>query len=121
MIQGGDPNGDGTGGPGYSIKGEFKQNGVTNDLKHKRGVLSMARSNAFDSAGSQFFIMHADSPSLDGGYAAFGRVTEGMEVVDKIAATPNSGPNGAVAEDKKPVMKTVTIDSDIELPEPDKL
>ena len=121
MIQGGDPDGNGTGGPGYHIKGEFEQNGFTNDLKHKRGVLSMARSSAFDSAGSQFFIMHGDYPSLDGGYAAFGQVTSGLEVVDKIAATPNSGPNGAVSESNKPVIATITIDSDIELPEPDKL
>lgn len=86
MIQGGDPNGNGTGGPGYSIKGEFAQNGVVNDLKHTRGVISMARSQNPDSAGSQFFIMHADAPHLDGSYAAFGKVTEGIEVVDKIAS-----------------------------------
>lgn len=119
MIQGGDPDGTGGGGPGYAIKGEFQKNGFTNDLKHERGVLSMARSNNFDSAGSQFFIMHADNASLDGVYAAFGRVTNGMDVVDKIADTPNSGPNGAVAEENKPVMKTVTIDDDTELPQPD--
>ncbi len=86
MIQGGDPKGVGTGGPGYSIKGEFSSNGFANDLKHTRGVLSMARSMMPDSAGSQFFIMHKDSPHLDGQYAAFGKVTEGMEVVDEIAA-----------------------------------
>ena len=85
MIQGGDPQGIGIGGPGYSIKGEFKMNGVQNDLKHTRGVLSMARSMAPDSAGSQFFIMHEDAPHLDGQYAAFGKVIEGIEVVDKIA------------------------------------
>ncbi|WP_099467069.1 peptidylprolyl isomerase [Konateibacter massiliensis] len=85
MIQGGCPNGNGMGGPGYSIKGEFAQNGFTNDLKHDPGVLSMARSMAPDSAGSQFFIMHKTSPHLDGAYAAFGKVTEGLEVVDKIA------------------------------------
>ena len=119
MIQGGDPDGNGSGGPGYSIKGEFVINGFQNDLKHERGVLSMARANAYNSGGSQFFIMHADASSLDGGYAAFGRVTSGMDVVDKIAGTPNSGPNGAVAEDNKPVMKSVTIDNDIELPPPD--
>jgi len=121
MIQGGDPDGAGTGGPGYAIKGEFKANGFTNDLKHQRGVLSIARRNDFNSAGSQFFIMHADNFSLDGLYAAFGRVTSGMDVVDRIADTPNSGPNGAVAEENKPVMKTVTIDVDVSLPDPDKI
>ena len=85
MIQGGDPNGTGTGGPGYSIKGEFAINGVKNDLSHKRGVISMARSMGYDTAGSQFFICHADSTFLDGQYAAFGKVTEGIEVVDAIA------------------------------------
>ena len=86
MIQGGDPEGTGMGGPGYCIKGEFRANGVKNDLKHTRGVLSMARANDPDSAGSQFFIMHADYPSLDGQYAAFGKLIEGIEVVDKIAS-----------------------------------
>ena len=86
MIQGGDPNGIGTGGPGYSIKGEFTANGFRNDLKHTRGVLSMARAMDPDSAGSQFFIMHEDYPSLDGQYAAFGKLIEGIEVVDKIAS-----------------------------------
>ena len=86
MIQGGDPNGDGTGGPGYTIKGEFSANGFKNDLKHTRGVLSMARTMDPDSAGSQFFIMHADYPYLDGQYAAFGKLIEGIEVVDKIAS-----------------------------------
>ncbi len=85
MIQGGDPDGVGTGGPGYSIKGEFAANGVQNDIKHLRGVISMARSQMPDSAGSQFFIMHKDAPHLDGNYAAFGKVTEGIEVVDEIA------------------------------------
>ena len=85
MIQGGDPNGIGTGGPGYSIKGEFAVNGVANDISHKRGVISMARSMSYDSAGSQFFIMHQNSPHLDGAYAAFGKVIEGLDVVDKIA------------------------------------
>lgn len=85
MIQGGDPEGIGIGGPGYCIKGEFKANGVKNDLSHKRGVISMARSSAFDSAGSQFFICDKDDLFLDGQYAAFGKVIEGMEVVDKIA------------------------------------
>ena len=86
MIQGGDPDGIGTGGPGYCIKGEFRANGVKNDLKHTRGVLSMARAMDPDSAGSQFFIMHEDYPSLDGQYAAFGKLIEGIEVVDKIAS-----------------------------------
>ena len=85
MLQGGDPEGTGMGGPGYSIKGEFASNGFKNDLKHTRGVLSMARSQNPNSAGSQFFIMHADSPHLDGQYAAFGKVTKGMEAVDEIA------------------------------------
>lgn len=87
MIQGGCPEGTGTGGPGYSIRGEFSQNGFTNDLKHSPGVLSMARTMAPDSAGSQFFIMHKDSPHLDGAYAAFGKITEGMDIVDRIAET----------------------------------
>lgn len=86
MIQGGCPNGTGTGGPGYGIKGEFASNGIPNDLKHKRGVISMARAMHPDSAGSQFFIMHADAPHLDGQYAAFGQVVEGLEEVDRIAA-----------------------------------
>lgn len=85
MIQGGDPQGSGMGGPGYQIKGEFKANGIDNDLMHKRGVISMARSQAPDSAGSQFFIMHQDAPHLNGQYAAFGRVIEGLDVVDDIA------------------------------------
>lgn len=86
MIQGGDPIGNGTGGPGYSIKGEFRANGVKNSLSHKRGVISMARSQMFNSAGSQFFICDANDEFLDGQYAAFGKVIEGMEVVDKIAS-----------------------------------
>ena len=85
MIQGGDPKGSGVGGPGYCIKGEFRANGFANDLKHQRGVLSMARAAHPDSAGSQFFIMHDDAPNLDGAYAAFGAVTQGMDVVDEIA------------------------------------
>ena len=88
MIQGGDPTGTGMGGPGWQIKGEFAANGVKNDLKHTRGVLSMARSMAPDSAGSQFFIMHQNAPHLDGQYAAFGKPVEGIEVVDEIANTP---------------------------------
>lgn len=87
MIQGGCPDGTGMGGPGYSIKGEFSQNGFDNDLKHTPGVLSMARAMHPDSAGSQFFIMHKTSPHLDGAYAAFGKVTEGLDIVDKIATT----------------------------------
>ena len=86
MIQGGDPEGTGMGGPGYSIKGEFASNGFKNDLKHKRGVISMARTMVPDSAGSQFFIMHADAPHLDGEYAAFGMLLEGFDVLDKIAS-----------------------------------
>lgn len=88
MIQGGCPKGDGTGDPGYGIKGEFAANGVKNDLKHTRGVISMARAQDPNSAGSQFFIMHRDAPHLDGQYAAFGKVVEGMDVVDEIANTP---------------------------------
>lgn len=95
MIQGGDPKGNGTGGPGYSIKGEFKANGVDNVLSHKRGVISMARAQPFNSAGSQFFIMHKDGEFLDGNYASFGEVVSGIEVVDKIAklkTSPNDRP-----------------------------
>lgn len=88
MVQGGDPTGTGMGGPGWTIKGEFAQNGVPNPLQHTRGVLSMARTMQPDSAGSQFFIMHARAPHLDGGYAAFGKVVEGLEVIDAIAAVP---------------------------------
>lgn len=100
MIQGGCPQGSGMGGPGYQIKGEFSANGINNTLKHKRGVLSMARSMMPDSAGSQFFIMHADSPHLDGQYAAFGRVIEGIEVVDKIAACKTGANDRPVTEQK---------------------
>ena len=119
MIQGGDPDGIGTGGPGYSIKGEFSQNGVQNDLKHTEGVLSMARAMHPDSAGSQFFIMHKTSPHLDGQYAAFGKIIEGMEVVNKIAATPTDR-NDHPYEDQR--MKTVTVDTfGIDYPEPEKM
>lgn len=107
MIQGGDPNGIGTGGPGYSIKGEFSQNGFKNDLKHTAGVLSMARSMRPDSAGSQFFIMHKDAPHLDGAYAAFGKVIEGMENVDKIANVP-TGRNDRPIDDV--VMESVSVE-----------
>ena len=106
MIQGGDPAGDGTGGPGYSIKGEFAANGVKNDLKHTRGVLSMARTMDPDSAGSQFFIMHQDGNYLDGDYAAFGKVVEGMEEVDRIASVRTDW-NDAPLEPV--IMKKVTV------------
>ena len=120
MIQGGDPNGVGIGGPGYSIKGEFSANGFQNDLKHTRGVLSMARTMIPDSAGSQFFIMHQDAPHLDRQYAAFGMVTEGMEVVDKIARTPRNMMNDKPKVDQR--MKTVTVETfGVEYPEPEKL
>ncbi|MCI5494174.1 MAG: peptidylprolyl isomerase [Lachnospiraceae bacterium] len=118
MIQGGDPEGTGMGGPGYGIKGEFAQNGVANDLKHTAGVLSMARSMMPDSAGSQFFIMHKDAPHLDGAYAAFGKVTEGMDVVDKIA-TVRTDYSDRPMEDQK--MKTVTVETfGVAYPEPEK-
>ena len=107
MIQGGCPNGTGTGGPGWHIKGEFAANGVKNDLHHARGVLSMARANDPDSAGSQFFIMHDDAAYLDGQYAAFGKVIEGIEVVDEIAETPTDFRDKPV---KPQVMKKVTIE-----------
>lgn len=108
MIQGGCPQGTGTGGPGYHIKGEFKSNGVNNTLKHSRGVLSMARSGAPDSAGSQFFIMHQDSPHLDGQYAAFGKVIEGIDTVDYIASLPT---NYADKPNKPVVIKEMTVDT----------
>ena len=110
MIQGGDPQGNGTGGSGRQIKGEFSQNGVENPLKHERGVLSMARSQMMDSASSQFFIMHADAPHLDGSYAAFGRVLSGLWVVDKICqVTPVQDGNGTVAWWNQPVITSVKI------------
>ena len=109
MIQGGDPQGTGMGGPGYSIKGEFARNGFRqNNLKHSRGVLSMARSMMPNSAGSQFFIMHADAPHLDGDYAAFGKVTEGMDVVDAIAKTPTGRQDRPVQAQK---IKRMTVDT----------
>lgn len=108
MIQGGDPTGTGMGGPGYAIKGEFSNNLFKNDLKHERGVLSMARSMMPNSGGSQFFIMHADIPSLDGEYAAFGKVTEGIEVVDAIAGTKTDYSDKPVEEQK---MKKVTVET----------
>ena len=107
MIQGGDPKGNGCGGPGWSIKGEFRSNGVPNDLKHVRGVISMARAMDPNSAGSQFFIMHADAPHLDGEYAAFGSVIEGMDEVDRIANTP-TGFQYAPMEDV--IMKKLSLE-----------
>ena len=119
MIQGGCPDGTGMGGPGYSIKGEFSENGVQNNLKHTEGVLSMARSAHPDSAGSQFFIMHKNAPHLDGSYAAFGKVIEGMEVVNKIAETHTNYSDRPL---EPQVMETVTVDTfGIEYPEPEKL
>ncbi|MDO4798734.1 MAG: peptidylprolyl isomerase [Coriobacteriales bacterium] len=110
MVQGGDPNGDGTGGSDLNIKGEFSQNGVTNAIQHKRGVISMARSSAPDSGSSQFFIMHADNDTLDGAYAAFGRVTEGMDVIDKLAEVPVENSNGIVAKANQPKITSVRMD-----------
>ena len=113
MIQGGDPLGTGTGGSTNKIKGEFSRNGVTNELKHVRGVISMARSNDPDSASSQFFIMHQDAPHLDGNYASFGKVTSGMEIVDKIAAeTPVQDSNGTVLKADQPVINSIKIVED---------
>lgn len=110
MIQGGDPQGNGTGGSGKTIKGEFSSNGVENPISHERGVISMARSRDYDSASSQFFIMHEDTDSLDGEYAAFGHVTEGMEIVDKICEdTKVEDGNGTVAAENQPVIETVKI------------
>lgn len=118
MIQGGCPQGTGTGGPGYNIKGEFRQNGFTNPLKHSAGVLSMARAMHPDSAGSQFFIMHKDAPHLDGAYAAFGQIIEGMDIVDKIAETATDYNDRPL---EKQVMKKVTVDTKGETyPEPEK-
>lgn len=118
MIQGGCPEGSGMGGPGYQIKGEFSHNGFPNDLKHTPGVLSMARSMMPDSAGSQFFVMHKTSPHLDGEYAAFGKVIEGMEIVNKIAETPTDYSDRPL-EDQ--VMASVTVDTFGETyPEPEK-
>ena len=118
MIQGGCPQGTGMGGPGYSIKGEFSQNGVKNDLKHTEGVLSMARSMMPNSAGSQFFIMHKDAPHLDGAYAAFGKVTEGMNIVDKIANERTDYSDRPLKEQK---IKSMTVDTfGVDYPEPEK-
>lgn len=118
MIQGGCPQGTGMGGPGYSIKGEFSQNGVKNDLKHTEGVLSMARSMMPNSAGSQFFIMHKDAPHLDGAYAAFGKITEGMNIVDKIANERTDYSDRPLKEQK---IKSMTVDTfGVEYPGPEK-
>ena len=118
MIQGGCPDGTGMGGPGYSIKGEFAQNGFANDLKHTAGVLSMARSMMPDSAGSQFFIMHKNAPHLDGAYAAFGKVIEGQDIVNKIATTQTDYSDRPL---KKQIMKKVTVDTfGVDYEEPEK-
>ena len=118
MIQGGCPQGTGMGGPGYSIKGEFSQNGFKNDLKHTEGVLSMARSMMPNSAGSQFFIMHKEAPHLDGAYAAFGKVTEGMDVVNKIAEERTDYSDRPLKTQK---IKSMTVDTfGVEYPEPEK-
>ena len=119
MIQGGCPNGTGMGDPGYSIKGEFASNGIKNDLKHTKGVLSKARAMAPNTGGSQFFIMHETSPHLDGSYAAFGKVIEGLDVVDKIACV-RTDYNDRPMEDQK--IASVTVDTfGVEYPEPEKV
>ena len=118
MIQGGCPDGTGMGGPGYSIKGEFAANGVKNPIKHKRGVISMARAMNPNSAGSQFFIMHQDAPHLDGQYAAFGHVVEGMETVDAIAATPTNFSDRPLDPQR---IKSITIVDEGEIVEPEKM
>jgi peptidyl-prolyl cis-trans isomerase B (cyclophilin B) len=118
MIQGGCPEGTGMGGPGYSIKGEFSDNGFKNDLKHEPGVLSMARSMMPNSAGSQFFIMHKTSPHLDGSYAAFGKITEGQDIVDKLACVPTGYGDRPLEEQR---IKSVTVDTlGVDYPEPEK-
>ncbi len=119
MIQGGCPDGNGMGGPGYSIKGEFSANGFENSLKHTAGVLSMARTMAPNSAGSQFFIMHKDAPHLDGQYAAFGKVMEGMEIVNDIAEVPTDFMDKPIMD---VVIKSVSVDTDgVDYPEPKKM
>ena len=118
MIQGGCPDGTGMGGPGYSIKGEFAANGVKNPIKHKRGVISMARAMNPNSAGSQFFIMHQDAPHLDGQYAAFGHVVEGMETVDAIASTPTNFSDRPLDPQR---IKSITIVDEGEIVEPEKM
>lgn len=117
MLQGGDPDGNGTGGPGYSIKGEFSQNGFKNDLKHTEGVLSMARTMIPDSAGSQFFIMHKNAPHLDGAYAAFGKIIEGMDVVNKIAEVHTDYSDRPMQDQR---MAKVTVETfGVSYPEPE--
>jgi peptidyl-prolyl cis-trans isomerase B (cyclophilin B) len=119
MIQGGDPDGNGTGGPGYSIKGEFISNGFHNDLSHTEGVLSMARAMDPDSAGSQFFIMHKAAPYLDGQYAAFGKITEGGDVVDKIASVRTDFMDRPVEEQK---IRSITVETfGTDYPEPERI
>ncbi len=119
MLQGGCPLGEGYGNPGYSIKGEFNANGFKNDLKHSRGVLSMARSQSPNSAGSQFFIMHEDAPHLDGQYAAFGKVTSGLDVVDAIADTPTDFSDKPKTPQK---IASMTVDTaGVDYPEPEKV
>ncbi len=119
MIQGGDPEGTGMGGPGYSVRGEFSRNGFKNELKHTAGVLSMARAQNPNSAGSQFFVMHKNAPHLDGDYAAFGKVIEGMETVNSIAECKTDYEDRPIAEQK---MKAVTVETfGTEYPEPEKL
>jgi peptidyl-prolyl cis-trans isomerase B (cyclophilin B) len=119
MLQGGDPEGTGMGGPGYSIRGEFTSNGFQNDLKHTAGVLSMARTMMPDSAGSQFFIMHKDAPHLDGEYAAFGKITEGMDVVNRIAEVQTDWSDKPM---EPQVMKSVTVETfGTDYPEPEKM
>ena len=119
MIQGGCPDGTGMGGPGYCIKGEFSANGFSNDLRHDAGVLSMARTAVPDSAGSQFFIMHKNSPHLDGQYAAFGKIIEGLDIVDRIATVKT---DFADKPRQPQVMKSVTVDTQgVDYPEPEKV
>ena len=120
MIQGGCPNGTGMGGPGYQIAGKFSQNGFPNSLRHEEGVISMARAMHPDSAGSQFFIMHEPSPHLDGAYAAFGKITEGLDVIDEIAFVPKSFANDKPIHPQ--VIKSIVIDTcGTEYPEPEKM
>lgn len=118
MIQGGCPQGKGIGGPGYSIKGEFSANGFKNNLKHTKGVISMARSQMMDSAGSQFFIMHEDSPFLDGQYAAFGKVVSGQDVVDEIATTATGSADRPVTDQR---IKSITLSDDEKVEEVEKM
>lgn len=109
MIQGGDPLGNGTGGSDKTIKGEFSDNGVNNSISHVRGVISMARSNSYDSASSQFFIVHEDSTFLDGKYAAFGKVTSGMDIVDKLAKVKVEDDNGTVSKENQPIIESIKV------------